>query len=88
VPVHTGELVLDFYNAATKQLVFRSVVAKPIDLDGKPASRQKQVDRTAEKLLKHYPPGRNAVASIAGGMGLKSREPFPRPAGTMNNTKS
>lgn len=53
-PIHAGELVLDFYDSSTKALVFRSVVAKPIDLDGKPASRQKQLDRAAEKLLKHY----------------------------------
>ena len=56
VQVRGGDLVLDFYDAEKKQLVWRGVVARPIDLDGKPASRQKQLDRAAEKLLKHYPP--------------------------------
>ena len=53
----TGNLVLDLYDAKKKQLVWRGAVGNPIDLDGKPASRQKQLDRAAEKLLKHYPPG-------------------------------
>jgi len=56
LPIHEGDLLLDFYDATTKQLVWRSVVADPVDLDGKPAKRQKQLDRAAEKLLKHYPP--------------------------------
>ncbi|HTZ31720.1 MAG TPA: DUF4136 domain-containing protein [Methylomirabilota bacterium] len=57
MPMHQGDLVLDFYDATTKQLVWRSVVANPVNLDGKPASRQKQLDRAAQKLMKHYPPG-------------------------------
>jgi len=57
MPIHQGDLVLDFYDATTKQLVWRSVATNPVNLEGKPASRQKQLDRATEKLLKHYPPG-------------------------------
>ena len=56
VEVHGGDLVVDFYDVGKKRLVWRGVVARPIDLDGKPGSRQKQLDRATEKLLKHYPP--------------------------------
>ena len=56
MPIHLGDLVLDMYDSS-KNLLWRSVVSNPVDLDGKPANRQKQMDRAAEKLLKHYPPG-------------------------------
>lgn len=58
--VHTGELVLDMYDAATKQLVWRGVVAKAIAADAKPDKKQKQLDKTVEKLLKDFPPARKS----------------------------
>jgi Domain of unknown function (DUF4136) len=54
--VHTGELVLDIYDAAKKQLVWRGSVAHAIDADAKPDKKQKHMDRAVEKLLKDYPP--------------------------------
>ena len=57
--VHSGELVLDMYDATTKQLVWRAVVSKMADADAKPAKKQKQMDKTVEKLLKNYPPAKS-----------------------------
>ena len=54
--VHSGELVLDIYDAARKQLVWRGSVAHAIDADAKPEKKQKHMDYAVEKLLKGYPP--------------------------------
>jgi len=54
--VHSGELVLDIYDAAKKQLVWRGSVAHAIDADAKPEKKQKHMDYAVEKLLKGYPP--------------------------------
>lgn len=54
--VHSGQLVLDIYDAAKKQLVWRGVVADPIDADAKPDKKQKHLSKAVERLLKNYPP--------------------------------
>jgi hypothetical protein len=54
--VHTGLLVLDMYDAASKQLIWRGVVANAIDADAKPDKKQKHMDQGVAKLLKDYPP--------------------------------
>ncbi len=54
--VHSGELVLDMYDAGKKQLVWRGFVAHAIDADAKPEKKQKHMDSAVEKLLKDYPP--------------------------------
>ncbi len=56
--VHSGQLVLDMYDSATKQLVWRNVVAHAIDPDAKPDKKQSHMDKAVEKLLKDYPPQR------------------------------
>lgn len=54
--VHSGLLVLDMYDAATKKLIWRGVVSNAIAADAKPDKKQKQMDAGIEKLLKDYPP--------------------------------
>jgi len=54
--VHSGELVLDIYDAAKKQLVWRGSVSHAINADAKPDKKQKHMDYAVEKLLKGYPP--------------------------------
>jgi Domain of unknown function (DUF4136) len=54
--VHTGQLVLDMYDSASQQLVWRGVESKAIDADAKPSAKQKHMDKAVEKLLKEYPP--------------------------------
>lgn len=54
--VHSGLLVLDMYDAATKKLIWRGVVSNAIATDAKPDKKQKQMDSAVDKLLKNYPP--------------------------------
>jgi Domain of unknown function (DUF4136) len=54
--VHSGQLVLDLYEAAKQKLIWRGVVSDAIDADAKPAKKQKHMDKAIEKLLKNYPP--------------------------------
>jgi hypothetical protein len=54
--VHSGQLVLDMYDAERKQLVWRGLVADAIDANAKPDKKQKHLDKAVEKLLKDYPP--------------------------------
>jgi hypothetical protein len=54
--VHSGLLVLDMYDSASKKLVWRSLVSHAVDANAKPDKRQKHMDNAVEKLLKDYPP--------------------------------
>lgn len=54
--IHSGELALDMYDAAKKQLVWRGLIANAIEADAKPDKKQKHMNAAIEKLLKHYPP--------------------------------
>jgi hypothetical protein len=54
--IYTGQLALDMYNAADKDLVWRGVVSKTIDPKAKPDKRQKNLNKAVAKLLKNYPP--------------------------------
>jgi hypothetical protein len=54
--VHTGELTLYFYDAGSKQLVWRSTIYNAVDAEAKPEKKQKHMDAAVEKLLKDYPP--------------------------------
>ncbi|HTZ48044.1 MAG TPA: DUF4136 domain-containing protein [Verrucomicrobiae bacterium] len=56
--VHSGLLVLDIYDAATKKLIWRGVVSNVIAPDAKPDKKQKQMDSGVQKLLKDYPPSK------------------------------
>ena len=54
--IHVGSVVLDMYDAAQKQLVWRGIASKQIDEKAKPEKRQKNLDKAFQKLLKNYPP--------------------------------
>jgi hypothetical protein len=54
--IHTGQLDLDMYDPATKQLVWRGVASKTLDPKAKPEKRQKNLAKGVAKLLKNYPP--------------------------------
>lgn len=51
-----GSVDLDFYDTATKTLVWRGQATKTIDPDAKPEKRKKNMAKAAEKMLKNYPP--------------------------------
>jgi hypothetical protein len=54
--IYVGQLGLDMYDAAKKELVWRGVASKTIDPKAKPDKRQKNLAKAVAKLLKNYPP--------------------------------
>jgi Domain of unknown function (DUF4136) len=54
--IYTGQLAVDMYDAAKKEMVWRGVASKTIDPKAKPEKRQKNITKSVEKLLKNYPP--------------------------------
>jgi len=54
--IYVGELGLDMYEAAKKQLVWRGKATKTLDPKAKPDKRQKNIQKGVAKLLQNYPP--------------------------------
>ena len=54
--IYIGSVVLDMYDAASKNLVWRSLASKQIDTKAKPEKREKNLNKGAQKMLKDFPP--------------------------------
>lgn len=54
--IYVGQLALDMYDSANKDLVWRGVASKTLDPKAKPDKRQKNLQKAMAKLLKNYPP--------------------------------
>ena len=54
--IYIGALAVDFYDVATKQLVWRGLASKQLDMKASPEKRQKNLDKGMAKLFKNYPP--------------------------------
>jgi uncharacterized protein DUF4136 len=54
--IYTGQLALDMYDAANRDLVWRGVASKTLDEKAKPDKQQKNLQKAVAKLLKNYPP--------------------------------
>jgi hypothetical protein len=54
--IYVGQLDLSIYDSADKQLVWRGIVSKTLDPNAKPEKKQKNINKSVEKLLKNYPP--------------------------------
>ena len=54
--IQVGELALDMYSPAAKQLVWRGKATKTLDTKAKPEKREKNLAKGVEKLLKNFPP--------------------------------
>ncbi len=54
--ITVGAFALDMYDAAKKQLVWRGVATKTIDERAKPDKVKKNMEKSANKLMKNYPP--------------------------------
>jgi hypothetical protein len=54
--IPTGQIDLDMYDHAAKQLVWRGTASKTLDPKAKPEKRQKNLQKGVAKLLKKYPP--------------------------------
>jgi Domain of unknown function (DUF4136) len=57
--INAGTLVLDFYDTATKQLVWTGRVSKTFNPNDSPEKQQKNLDKAVEKLLRKFPPQAN-----------------------------
>jgi len=51
-----GQVDLDMYDSAAKNLVWRGTASKTLDPKAKPEKRQKNLQKGVAKLLKNYPP--------------------------------
>jgi hypothetical protein len=54
--IYIGQLALDMYDPANKDLVWRGTASKTIDQKAKPEKQQKNLTKAVAKLLKNYPP--------------------------------
>ncbi|HTF69450.1 MAG TPA: DUF4136 domain-containing protein [Edaphobacter sp.] len=54
--IYIGQLVVDMYEPAKKDLVWRGTASKTIDPKAKPEKQQKNLAKAIKKLLKNYPP--------------------------------
>lgn len=54
--IYVGQMAVDMYDSANKDLVWRGVASKTIDEKAKPEKRQKNLTKAVTKLFKNYPP--------------------------------
>ncbi len=54
--IYVGQLDVDMYDAAKKEMVWRGTASKTLDPKAKPDKQQKNLEKAAAKLLKNYPP--------------------------------
>jgi len=54
--IHIGNLVLDMYDSAAKDLVWRGEASKTLGNPKDPEKRRKNINKAMAKLLKNYPP--------------------------------
>jgi hypothetical protein len=54
--VVVGTLVIEVIDARTGSTIWRGIASREIDVDASPEKREKNIDKAAEKLFKHYPP--------------------------------
>jgi len=54
--IYVGQLVLDMYDSANKDLVWRGLASKTINVKAKPEKQEKNLAKAVKKLLKNYPP--------------------------------
>jgi Domain of unknown function (DUF4136) len=54
--IYVGQLAVDMYDPANKDLVWRGVASKTLDEKAKPEKRQKNLTKAMKKLFKNYPP--------------------------------
>jgi hypothetical protein len=54
--IQVGTLVLDIYDPAQKQLIWRGSATKTLDPSNDPDKNYKRLQKSAEKLTKNFPP--------------------------------
>ena len=51
-----GSVALSFYDVGEKRLIWTGHVSKTIEVGAKPEKQIKNMEKSAQKLLKNYPP--------------------------------
>jgi hypothetical protein len=51
-----GTLAIDMMDAQTKNIVWRGIATKELDVKASPEKKEKNINKTAEKIFKNYPP--------------------------------
>jgi len=54
--IYVGQMAVDMYDSANKDLVWRGTASKTIDEKAKPEKQQKNLAKAVKKLFKNYPP--------------------------------
>jgi hypothetical protein len=54
--IYIGQLVVDMYDSAQQNLVWRGVASKTLNPKAKPDKQQKNLNKAVAKLFKNYPP--------------------------------
>jgi Domain of unknown function (DUF4136) len=54
--IYVGQIAIDMYDSANKDLVWRGTVSKTIDPKAKPDKQEKNLNKAMAKLFKKYPP--------------------------------
>ena len=56
IEILMGTLVIDFADANRKEVVFRGIGVKEVNVQAKPEKRDKSISEAVKKILKNYPP--------------------------------
>jgi hypothetical protein len=54
--INVGTLGIDFFDPATKSVVWRGIGTKTIDPSGNPQKNMERMQKSIAKILKHFPP--------------------------------
>jgi hypothetical protein len=54
--IYIGQIAVDMYDPANKDLVWRGIASKTIDQKAKPDKQEKNLNKAMAKLFKKYPP--------------------------------
>lgn len=54
----TGTLIVEMWDVRAESVVWRGIATREIDVKASPDKREKNINKAAEKLFKHYPPSR------------------------------
>jgi Domain of unknown function (DUF4136) len=54
--IYVGQLAVDMYDSANRDLVWRGLASKTINQKAKPDKQEKNLKKAVAKLLKNYPP--------------------------------
>lgn len=54
-PITVGTLAVEIIDASTRHVVWRAIASRDVDQKAGPEKREKNINKTAEKIFKQYP---------------------------------